>query len=426
MTLAPIGKFFQKIKKGENTKNIRKTLVLLVFFCFIIVGYIFSLGNLEGQGKMFWTKKAQSCMTLEGSEQVQCLDDLLKGITESEGIKVALGIIEPLSQQFTYLLQWSHPFAHSIGGYGLAYYAKQGVPLESQIGRALVDCDGYGAFGCYHGAIEVGLSYLSPEDRARVIRKACMEDPLIQSAQYFVNQCLHWFGHGLAVFTYNTLEETLAMCDGLNEEFNSDEVQLCLSGVFHAGSVPGESDEKFLHNVANVWKEGDPYYPCLDIEEKFRGHCYSHAAGRTLSSDLEINFKTCDDIPEPDPIKKLDYVERCYDSAANTLLAQTLMKVDLTNEEKVKEIVSNCKTYARDEYRPFCYAGAARYWVLRDPLLNNINPFEICKKVEENAKPACYANIGFGNNENYYSEEKLREYCNNSEPKYRGACLEKS
>lgn len=395
-----------------------------------LIGFGFGFGVFEHTYTQLkneeWDAQARACLALEKSEQVQCLDDALRDITKEEGIRVALDVIEPLSQEYTYLLEWSHPFAHSIGGYGLEYHRTAGASLESQIGRSLVECDGFGAFGCYHGVIEAGLSYLAIEERTRVIRKACMEDRLIQETQYFVNQCLHWFGHGVAIFTDNTLKEALAMCDGLSENFESDEVQLCLSGAFHAGSVPGNADDRLLHNVANVWKEGDPYYPCLDIEEKFRGHCYSHAAGRTLSNDLEVNFRTCDNIPESDPVKKLDYVERCYDSAANTLLAQVIMQLDMTDEEKIKKIVSDCRQYSREGYRKFCYAGAARYWVLRDPLLNNMNPFEICRRAEESAKPACYANIGFGNNENYYSEEKLREYCGNSEPDYIEFCLRKN
>lgn len=253
-----------------------------------------------------------------------------------------------------------------------------------------------------------------------------MENPLIQQKQYFINQCLHWFGHGVAIFANLPIKDALAMCNGLSPEFMSDEVQLCLSGIFHSGSVPGKSDSELLHNISNVWKEGDPYYPCLDIEEKFRGHCFSHAPGRTLSNDLFVNFRTCNNIPESNPEKKLDYVRRCYDSAANTLLAQTLARHELTDKEKVKKIVDDCKIFSHQEYRRFCYAGAARYWVLRDPLITNLNPFKICQLAEDNAKTACYGNIGFGNNENYYSKETLEKYCDNSEPGYVTSCLRKS
>lgn len=370
-------------------------------------------------------QEARSCLSLPHERQAVCLDGVLRSVAKTEGIRAALNIIETLSEEHRFILEWSHPLAHSIGGVGLGYYANQAAGLEARIGRALVSCDGYGAFGCYHGVIETGLSLLPTKDRPTVIRRACMENPLIQENQYFINQCLHWFGHGLAVFTNNSIEETLAACENLSQDFSSDEVQLCLSGVFHAGSVPGQSDAGLLHNVSRVWREGDPYYPCQKIEERFRGHCYSHAAGRTLSDDVELNFHTCDGIPEPDPAKKADYAKRCYDSVANTVLAHALELPGLSRDERIGRIIRDCQTYASAPYRRFCYGGAARYWVLRDPLPTNLDPFELCKRVEETAKHACYGSIGFGNNENYYSPERLKTYCAHGEPEYRDTCMSK-
>ncbi|OHA03345.1 MAG: hypothetical protein A3J58_01240 [Candidatus Sungbacteria bacterium RIFCSPHIGHO2_02_FULL_52_23] len=398
--------------------------VVLVFSAALMLGANGTYLFMKNDGSRIEKDKeaARACLVPDKVEKLKCLNDLLIRVTEQYGIKPALDIIEPLSEEHSELLEWSHPFSHTIGNHGLTYYSARGVSLEQQIGRALVECDGYGAFGCYHGIIETGLALLPVEKRASVIRASCMENPLVTEKQYFVNQCLHWFGHGVAIFANLTLTQALAMCDGLGP-FESDGVQLCLSGLFHAGPVPGHVDDALLtKNISNVWKEGDPYYPCADIEEKFRGHCYSHAAGRTLSNDLNVGFRTCDNIPEPDPKKRLDYISRCYESQANTLLAQILNDQTLNDSQKIGRIVSDCKIFATPAYRKFCYAGASRYWVLRDPLLTNKNPFEICRRVEPDAKPFCYANIGFGNNENYYSPEKLAAYCEQSEPGYVQYC----
>jgi len=398
-------------------------MALIVFDAVFVTLFLFS----QSFFSVPWgtVRQTHSCLSLPYERQQQCLDDVLRNVAKSKGIRAALDIVEPLSQEKPYMLVWSHPFAHSIGGEGIAYYEKTSQGLEAQIGQALVSCDGYGAFGCYHGVIETGLSLLPPEDRPSVIRKACMENPLIGAKQYFINQCLHWFGHGLAIFSFNTLEETLGACADLSKNFLHDDVQLCLSGVFHAGTVPGESDDEFLHNVSRVLKKDDPYYPCLEIEEKFRGHCYSHAAGRTLSNDLSLNFRTCDNIPEKDAAKKSDYVRRCYDSAANTLLARALQNPDKSREKRIEQIIQDCKGHTKEAYRRFCYGGAARYWVLRDPLLTNAGPFELCRHVEESGKSVCYGSIGFGNNENYYSQKILEEYCKQSEPGYLSACMSK-
>ena len=369
--------------------------------------------------------EAQKCLESGTTgEQVLCLNRLLRNVSKTQGARAALDIIEPISQKSTYLLRSSHPFAHTIGTNALFFHREvQGASSEGAIGRALTECDGFGAFGCYHGVIEAGLSLIPVGDRASTVRKACMEDPLIQKTQYYVNQCLHWFGHGLAIFTNLPLEEALQACEGLSEKFLSDNVQLCLSGVFHAGTVPGEADNELLHNVENVWKKGDPYYPCLAVEEKFRGHCFSHAAGRSRSPSLEVQFRTCNNIPEQDPQKRIDYINGCYESVANPLMSMALSQEGLSEESKVQKIINDCRLYSMPEHRRFCYAGAARYWVLFNPLLSNLGPFKICQGIEEEAKTTCYANIGFGNNENYYSEEKLKEYCSHSEPDYIDDCI---
>ncbi|MEK9157851.1 MAG: hypothetical protein AAB638_01545 [Patescibacteria group bacterium] len=388
-----------------------------------------------GVGTYFWQKpvalggtanlmgRVETCLSLEMNLQLSCVNEAIEKISKERGVRVALDVIEPFSQEHTYLLNWSHEFSHTIGSSAVVNHSKD---LEKQIGLALVECDGYGAFGCYHGVIEAGLSMLPVEQRASVIRGACLENPLIQEKQYYVNQCLHWFGHGVAIFSNLTLEKALSMCEGLNSSFNSDEVQLCLSGLFHSGAVPGDSDDTLLHNVQNVWKKGDPYFPCQDIAERFRGHCYSHSPGRSQSSIPQVILSVCDNIPEKDLSKKRDYVSRCYETSANIILPQALGNNGLTDDQKAQQVVSQCRKFSRPEYRQFCYAGAARYWVLRDPLLTNLNPFKICKSAEDGSKPMCYANIGFGNNENYYSPEKLAEYCNNSEPKYIKDCLSRN
>lgn len=373
-------------------------------------------------------QEARKCLDSGPADaQILCLNNLLREVAKTSGARSALNILEPISQEFPYLLRASHPLVHTIGTNAFFFHRDvRGVSLEGSIGRALTECDGFGAFGCYHGAIEAGLSLIPAKERAQVIRKACLEDELIQKNQYFVNQCLHWFGHGLAIFTDLPLKETLELCNGLNREFESDEVQLCLSGVFHAGAVPGGSDDEFLHNISRVWKAGDPYYPCRDVEEKFRGHCYSHTSSRTRSGDPRVTLGSCDNIPEPDPRKKFDYARRCYESAANPIMSAILGQASLSEKEKVGKIAEDCRLYSRPEYRRFCYAGAARYWVLFDPLLTNLGPFKICQRAEEESKPSCYGNIGFGNFENYYSQEKLEEYCKNSEPAYIDDCLRRS
>jgi len=365
--------------------------------------------------------KMVGCVSgVDSNHQQTCVDEYLEKISATKGPRPALDIIEALSQKYPTLLAFAHPFAHTIGDNAVRYYKKLKLPLEAQIGRGIVECDGYGSFGCYHGIIEITTQDIPIEDRARVLKTACFDDPAIASKPYFVQQCAHWFGHSMALFTDMPLLQVLEMCQGVDPNWGHGGVQLCLSGVFHSGLAPGEAedDEIMKRNIAKVFKAGDPYYPCLDIPERFRGHCYSHAYGRAMSADIGVQLETCDKIPETDPMKKRVYVGGCYDSVGNNVI-----EVNNFDPARVREA---CQTHASREYRQFCYGGAARYWVLRNPILGNTKPLEMCGGVEEWAKPVCYARAGFGNYENFASQKILSDFCSHAEPAYRETCMKRA
>lgn len=380
----------------------------------------------------YWNYKIENCLTDQDKDKLMgCLNDNIKTMTEQKGVRFALDVVEPLAQKYPKpLLTLSHEFAHLIGDYALdhdyrvekASHEEDGftpgeLELIARIGKALVDCDGWGAFGCYHGVIEVGLSRLRPEDRTRVIRKACTENELIQQHRAYVNQCLHWFGHGMAVFTDQPLSETLRICDELNpESFPSDDVQLCISGVFHAGAVPGEVDEEYNHYISRVYSPTDPFYPCQEVENKYKGQCYSQLVGRS-GEDFEVQFQNCNTIPESNPEARSNYIKRCYNSGANNLLVHATFDVDTT--------IRLCQEHSLPEYLGDCYGGTIRYSILRDPLLNNPFPFELCGKIEVEHKPMCYRSLGAANYENYFDEQLLNDYCNRVESKYREDCMSK-
>lgn len=281
----------------------------------------------------------QACLADESLDQIQrmvCINTELRTITTQRGARFALDIISPLAQREQFLLRFSHDFAHTIGIYALEHVEKTAkmeaseghrqftgtqLQLINAIGQALVECDGWGSFGCYHGVIEVGLAQLPPDQRTQVIRQACMENELILQHRAYVNQCLHWFGHGIAIFTDHSLEESLQICEELNPaSFASDDVQLCLSGVFHAGGVPGESDVDYLDNISRVYSSDDVYFPCLDVEERFKSQCFSQIPARSDTEDLHEVYQNCENIPETDPKKKRQYVHVCYNGTSNNAL----------------------------------------------------------------------------------------------------------
>lgn len=373
--------------------------------------------------RKYFVVKAQWCVThTSGRELFSCINAVMRKVSGRYGARLALDIIEEVSQKYPTLQGWGHDLSHTIGDNAL--YAGTGLHsgraikdesvLITQIGKTIIACDGWGSFGCYHGVIEIGMSHIAPGDRARVVRKACLENPLVTSRLYYVNQCMHWFGHGMAIFTDQTLEQTLHMCEGVSPSFGDDPVQLCLSGVFHAGAMPGTTDPTMLQNVSRLFDPADVYFPCAAVEERFRGHCYSHIPGRSKTGDVSVMMHNCDNIPERDFTKKDMYVRGCYESIGNNLL--------INGKYTAQGVSDQCLQSSMPRYYGYCFGGAARYAGLRDPLLNNTIPFDICASAPDSAKATCFALVGFANFENYKSFDILKSYCSRVEPRYRNAC----
>jgi hypothetical protein len=127
----------------------------------------------------YYVKPIEDCLKLEGQLKVfGCVNQILKNVSKNHGARLALSIIEPVSQDKPILLMLGHDLAHTIGDNAL--YASYGtvkgfrdIPLDALIqkmGKVIVDCDGWGSFGCYHGVIEVALTRLDPSMRTQVVR----------------------------------------------------------------------------------------------------------------------------------------------------------------------------------------------------------------------------------------------------------------
>lgn len=375
-------------------------------------------------------QKAEDCAVLETSQMLYCMSKELREISRLRGARFALDVIQPVAQRNPKIFKYNHELSHVIGGGATQftenkktknlYTPQEGLnqsdfELIGRIGRAIADCDGWGAFGCYHGVIEVALAKLTVEKRTVVVKKACLEDPSVQSHRAFINQCLHWFGHGMAIFTNQSLTETLAVCTNLNPNFDSDDVQLCVSGVFHAGAQPGDVDAAFLHNISRVYSADDVFFPCREVDRRFKRQCYSQVPGRT-GPELAKQFANCNSIPEKDPVLLSNYVHWCYNSLANNVLVSA--------EFDGPKTIAKCQQYALPAYRKYCYEGAVRYSILRDPLLNNPVPFQMCELAEPEAKPLCYTGLGAANAENYFSREILTKFCDNlKEKEYYNNCM---
>lgn len=346
---------------------------------------------------------------------VPCMYDFLDEISAKYGARVGLDVAVRLAELDPRVNHSAHDLAHIVGNgslkfdYQVSEQEYSGTNLVIQrMGRALADCHSWGVMGCMHGVIEAGFLNIPDDQRTSAVMTACLDNPSIQGNQVFVNHCLHWLGHGIVIYTSDTLEQILATCESLDPDFRSNEVQLCLSGVFHAGSDLGNFEELYKDNIYKVFSETDPLYPCMDIPERFRESCFGAMPGR-LEGKLQAISETCPLISDSNASAEARYKASCYSTMGNVVLDHEL--------RLPAGVVALCDTYADPEYVQHCYAGAARYWFLRMPELENRLPIELCEQVGEQHKKVCYRALGFVVWETAYNEAHVEQYCGSIDEK---------
>jgi len=352
---------------------------------------------------------------------VPCLYTFLDEIAAKYGARVGLDVAVRLAEIDPRVNHSSHDLAHIVGNGALQFdyqvsedeYTGTNLVIQ-RMGRALADCHSWGVMGCMHGVIEAGFLDIPDNQRTNAVMAACLDNPSIQGNQVFVNHCLHWLGHGIVIYTSDTLEQILATCESLDPNFQSNEVQLCLSGVFHAGSDLGNFEELYKDNIYKVFSETDPLYPCTEIPERFRQACFGAMPGR-LEGQLQAISDTCALISDQNVSAEARYKEACYTTMGNVVLNHEL--------KSPAGVAALCDEFGDPEYVQYCYAGAARYWFLRMPEFENTLPIELCAVVAEQHKSECYRSLGFVVWETAYDKEQVEQYCDSiTEKEYTNVC----
>lgn len=102
----------------------------------------------------YYSYKSEKCLTKkDGRELFKCVNLIMREVSGRYGARIALDIIEPVSQKHPTLQGWGHDLSHTIGDNAL--YAGTGLHsgraikdeavLIAQIGKTIVDCDGWGS-----------------------------------------------------------------------------------------------------------------------------------------------------------------------------------------------------------------------------------------------------------------------------------------
>jgi len=211
---------------------------------------------------------------LSTPRSAECLDNLFREALKTHSTLEVLQLIDRFEAQDAELRRDCHPVVHAVG--------RETFRLKTTIHDSFAACDQTCHSGCYHGSVERFLrgddiyarTNQHPSQRELKQKAASACDPRISLALRF--QCLHGLGHAVMFFADYELNQSLAICDALPDEWSQSS---CYGGVFME-NVSNFTDEKKNFHAT------DYHYPCDQLADKYRSECYLMQTSRMTEMGL--------------------------------------------------------------------------------------------------------------------------------------------
>lgn len=322
-----------------------------------------------------------ACSPVDEEFKMECVLASLYPLLDTHGVAPAFAALQELANRSVWILKKDHPLAHSLGRE--AYIRLGNAP------DVLAECPYGMASGCFHGVLEAYLAgqsgNLTPEQVAGICKQV---DEVRGPFGYF--QCLHGLGHGLTMFLDHDLMAALSHCDYLPDWWTRES---CYGGAFMENIVSFQVwsglgvGEGILHNHDDEEGEthhgwiyaSNPWYPCADVEEKYKGACYNihTTAFLTLNGyDVENAFRLCDQV-------EANWIHMCYLS----------MGRDISSIANRDAYGSNAQCWRGNAtWREWCIVGVVKDFI--NSAGYSSPGFAFCKIVDAADKPLCYKAIG--------------------------------
>lgn len=282
---------------------------------------------------------------------------IVRAMAERYGPKQALEVMKRSGLPYT---GETHLLVHAIGD----------VAYERYGDGALKVCDESFLSACFHGVIIHALGKEGMGGVSRMVKQCKDSGPLV------FTQCSHAAGHGFLAWKNYEILEGLGLCDRLGELDNAIPLFSCYDGVFME-NIFGVHDG--VPSPNRMVKEGDPYYPCNAVPQKYRKGCWANQATlmyQQFKGNLREVAKHCDAVAEK------EYKETCYHNFARQIHPLTLGKSE--------HAINLCKN-ASGEWQDFCLFTIVEAAFSVGDRTNM--PYEICAYLKDKPKQTCYEKL---------------------------------
>lgn len=244
------------------------------------------------------------------------------------------------------------------------------VAWERYKEKALLYCEDYFLYACYHGAI---IEAASSEGGFETVKK--MTDECRELEPRYV-QCVHAAGHAiLAIWNYE-VDRALPTCD----ELFGQEAALtyCHSGVFMENIFGVHDWDKNKRSPDRKWlSETDIYYPCNAFGQEYQAGCWQNQATRIYEmygGDIAKTAQACEDADSR-------YVSWCFDSLAR--------QIHPMSENDPAKVYSLCLEVG-EKWKDNCISvNAGAYFSVGD----GPTGIAVCNSAPTSAQEACFGTV---------------------------------
>lgn len=303
-------------------------------------------------------------------------------------------ILEAIYDYDTYFS--CHAFSHFLGR--ALYQKTQSIPdAYSQINFT---CHG----GMYHGVIEAYLEKSNWQENVNDINleTVCQDSnaKTDKNPQAVFRECLHGFGHAFMFVTNSDLPRSLILCDQLKVELQ----ETCWGGAFMENSTSSTN----LDHPTQWLKEGDKFFPCTILPEKYLNQCYYYQSNyllMTSNHNFQKVFIDCNSLKE----NQLDY---CV-MGIGAILAS------VSNEQGIEKAAGVCHL-AKQALQNTCIEGAVPSLMQRYGG-QMAKVIEFCHMVDTALKEHCFAKLGKVA-KNWHTQKQQEDSCQNVQD-FKEACL---
>lgn len=323
-----------------------------------------------------------------------CLVEALQDLRRSENQQSVLETINDITSTYQKLGWECHDQGHHIGEYLYGNFGSLAEALSFADGR----CGG----AIYHGIMEnyfktkIFFENKIPDDFKITTICDLLGDNLTLQVH---SECGHGIGHGLGIVYDNDVFNAVKRCDELDGELIQS---ACNTGAFM------ENVAQFVEKGEGNFDRNNILYPCVLVEEKYKGDCYQYQASyilRKVVYTTERGFDECDKIPSKKNIKD------CYHGIGFTMSAIFGHKLDRLALECLK---------GDPALATYCIRGAAFQVPFQQGLDQGL---KFCIIVPEEFKDSCYGGWSTFVHRISLDREDIENNCAMIEQEYYQMCM---